>query len=246
MSKRLTDTEKWDKEWFMSLPPKLKCAVQFIRDKCDLTGVWSPNWKLISIYVTEQITKEEVLSIDNGRQFLELENGRIFCYQFIEFQNGFLPDENAQEKISPIIKKILSMLKSNDLIKKSDGYIYPINRVLDRAVVIVEVKEEVIVEEIVKGKVIVNVPTLEIFLNHCKEVLQNKFESYRFSLESKYHTWVDDNWTDGNGKKIINWKNKINNTIPHLKPIKNGKSESENDIDRLHRESLEYLTRNKD
>lgn len=64
-----------------------------------------------------------------------------------------------------------------------------------------------------------NIPTIEIFLEHCKSVLQNKFPEMEFSLRSKYQTWVDDGWKDGHGNKIKNWKNKINNTIPFIKPI---------------------------
>ena len=126
MAKRLTDTEIWDKEWFMSLNPKLKCFVKFVIDKCDLAGVWSPNYNLASIYITEKVTEAELLLIDNGNQFQKLPNGKIFCRGFIDFQNGQLKDN------SPIHKKILSILNSHCI-----GYIYP----MDRAIVIV--KEEV-------------------------------------------------------------------------------------------------------
>lgn len=67
------------------------------------------------------------------------------------------------------------------------------------------------------------IPTEDEFLEHCKVVCQTKFDSLEFSLRSKYKTWVDDGWKDGNGKRIKNWKNKINNTIPFLKPIQHDK-----------------------
>lgn len=40
------------------------------------------------------------------------------------------------------------------------------------------------------------------------------------ALELKYDAWVTNGWKDGNQKKIINWKSKLLNTIPHL-PKKN-------------------------
>lgn len=70
------------------------------------------------------------------------------------------------------------------------------------------------------------IPSENEFLEHCKIILQHKYQEYEFSLKSKYQTWIDDGWKTGHGKKINNWKNTINNTIPHLKPITNGQSNS--------------------
>lgn len=137
MAKRLTDTDIWDKEWFMNLPPKLKCLVKFVRDKCDLAGVWSPNWALACTYIGDKVTEQELVSIDEGKQFVKLESGKIFCVDFIQFQNGTLSDK------SPIHIKILSLLKSHNI-----PYPYPIHRVLNRGVVVVGVKE--VVKERVK------------------------------------------------------------------------------------------------
>jgi hypothetical protein len=62
------------------------------------------------------------------------------------------------------------------------------------------------------------IPTVYEFLHYCKDIKEINYQSYEFSLKSKYETWVDDGWKDGNGKKIKNWKSKIKNTIPFLKP----------------------------
>lgn len=45
------------------------------------------------------------------------------------------------------------------------------------------------------------------------------------ALELKYDAWVTNGWKDGNQKKIINWKSKLLNTIPHL-PKKTSLTES--------------------
>ena len=42
------------------------------------------------------------------------------------------------------------------------------------------------------------------------------------SLELKYKAWVENNWRDGNNKKIVNWKTKLLNTLPYLKTKDNG------------------------
>ena len=66
-------------------------------------------------------------------------------------------------------------------------------------------------------------PPLSEFLEHSK-ITCNKanlnFNELSFAIESKYETWVQDGWKDGNGNKIKIWKTKLNNTLPFLKPIK--------------------------
>jgi len=34
-----------------------------------------------------------------------------------------------------------------------------------------------------------------------------------------YEQWVSDGWKDGNENEIKNWKTKLKNTLPHLKPL---------------------------
>jgi len=71
-------------------------------------------------------------------------------------------------------------------------------------------------DKISKDKVMI--PTEQEFLEYCKSFLGNKMQSYEFSIKAKYEQWVADKWVDGNGNKIKNWKTKIKNTVPHLKP----------------------------
>lgn len=105
MSKRFTDTEIWDKEWFMLLKPKHKCLVKYVRDKCDIAGVWHPNWLLATTYIGEKVTQAELLEIDGGKQFLMTDDKKVFCIGFINFQYG----DYLNEK-SPVHKKIIDIL----------------------------------------------------------------------------------------------------------------------------------------
>lgn len=67
------------------------------------------------------------------------------------------------------------------------------------------------------------IPDLYEFLDYLKfELTQFNYSSYEFPVKSKYESWVDNGWRDGNNKDIINWKLKLKNTITHLKPINNG------------------------
>ena len=73
-----------------------------------------------------------------------------------------------------------------------------------------------------KDKKELNIPTIEEFLLVAKEKLitaKLDFVKYEYSITEKYNQWKEDGWKDGNNSKIKNWKTKIANTIPYLKPI---------------------------
>lgn len=118
MAKRFTDTEIWDKAWFMALSPTLKCLVKYVRDKCDFAGVWSPNWPLAKVYVGDSVNEEMLLQIDGGKQFKKMPNGKINCVDFIAFQYGTLSPKSV------VHKKVMEILASHQI-----PYVYPINRV---------------------------------------------------------------------------------------------------------------------
>lgn len=104
MAKRFTDTELWDKEWFMKLSPKHKCLIRFIFDKCDVAGVWSPNWKLASAYIGDQVSDED-LAVFNG-QLEKMDAGKYFVPDFIAFQYGQLSENcKPHQKIITLLKK---------------------------------------------------------------------------------------------------------------------------------------------
>lgn len=102
--KRFTDTELSDKEWFMGLSCRLKCAVRYLFDKCDSAGVWTPNYTLAAVYVGEPFTEKEILDVDNGEQFQKF-GEKILVKGFIEFQYGELTEKCNPHR--PIIKKLI-------------------------------------------------------------------------------------------------------------------------------------------
>lgn len=61
----------------------------------------------------------------------------------------------------------------------------------------------------------------DVFINYCKDILKEKFTALEFSLKAKYESWVSNEWRDGHDNPIKNWKAKIKNTIPFLKPDNN-------------------------
>ena len=69
-------------------------------------------------------------------------------------------------------------------------------------------------------------PTFSEFWKYTADYIHEKklgeTENWKIPIEAKYNAWKENNWKDGNGNKISNWKTKIQNTIPYLKPINNG------------------------
>lgn len=128
MANRFIDTELDDKPWFMLLSCRLKCAVQHVFRKCDTAGVWDPNYIIAAAYVGEGgFTEEELLSIDEGRQFEKLPNGKIFLPGFCDFQYGELTENCRPHRA--IIKK----LKKHGLYERVlVGYRYPFDTLKDK------------------------------------------------------------------------------------------------------------------
>ena len=65
------------------------------------------------------------------------------------------------------------------------------------------------------------IPTLDQFLNYVLTIPEfaPKFESLKYSIQSKYEQWIENGWKDGHGNEIKQWKTKLKNTLPHLKQL---------------------------
>jgi len=57
------------------------------------------------------------------------------------------------------------------------------------------------------------IPIYADFLTYAKEQKPKVDESL---VKLKYDSWIVNDWKDGNGKKISNWKSKLNNTLPFI------------------------------
>jgi hypothetical protein len=68
-----------------------------------------------------------------------------------------------------------------------------------------------------------NIPDFDTFLNHALTKEPNIDE---VELKKKYDAWINNDWHDGNGKKITIWKTKLNSTLPYI-PKKKSKEEQD-------------------
>lgn len=67
-------------------------------------------------------------------------------------------------------------------------------------------------------------PSEEEFVKYGMTIL--KSSDFDFPLRAKYQSWSEAKWKDGNNKAIKNWKTKLQNTIPHMKPFNPTKKET--------------------
>lgn len=105
MSKRFTDTEIWQKEWFLKYTLKQKVLIRFLFDNCDVAGVYEPNFTLLSVYIGEKTTEEDILSLNQDKlHIIKLANGHFFLVDFISFQYGEL-SENCKPH-QPVFKSL--------------------------------------------------------------------------------------------------------------------------------------------
>jgi len=79
-------------------------------------------------------------------------------------------------------------------------------------------------------------PIFSDFLNYA---LLEKPLIDEYSVKAKYDSWIENDWKDGNNKKIVNWKTKLKNTLPYLKEnnTKNEKNEQIRQLSTIARNS---------
>jgi hypothetical protein len=65
-----------------------------------------------------------------------------------------------------------------------------------------------------KEKKQIYIPEFSEFLAYAVSQVPNVIQQ---EVKLKYDSWVVNDWKDGNDKKIVNWKSKLNNTLPFLK-----------------------------
>jgi hypothetical protein len=76
------------------------------------------------------------------------------------------------------------------------------------------IKEE---EECKEEKEEKNIPDFQSFLNHALTKEPNIDE---VQLRKKYDAWINNDWHNGNGKKIVFWKRDLNSTLPYIEKKK--------------------------
>lgn len=127
MAKRLTDTDKWKDEWYVSLDNDYKIIWQWLLDNCNHAGICKRSTQIINIMCKTSVTEEEILKKMAGR--LIIINNDWFIPNFIKFQYTSLNSEK------PVIVSVRNELFKNGyhkLIPESFGNDYLIIKDKDK------------------------------------------------------------------------------------------------------------------
>ena len=104
MSKRFTDTKKWDDPWFAELPSKYKLFWLYLLDECDHAGVWKVNFRKAQFMIGESLEQAEVFRYLSDR-IKKIDETYWLVLKFIDFQYGVLKNDNVSISVCKILDK---------------------------------------------------------------------------------------------------------------------------------------------
>lgn len=84
MAKRLTDTEKWKDDWYLSLSNDSKIVWQWLLDNCNHAGICKRSIGLLNMMCKVNYTEEQMISEMFDRVLIV--NNLWFIPKFIKFQ----------------------------------------------------------------------------------------------------------------------------------------------------------------
>lgn len=118
MAKRFTDSELWNKDWFLELSIKQKLLVKYVFDNCDIAGILEISFRTLSFVLGEKVTKEDFYGL---KQISFINENTVFVEDFIKFQNGVTIEElNPNYSVHKGILKKLN--KYNSFLTLKDPY----------------------------------------------------------------------------------------------------------------------------
>jgi hypothetical protein len=199
--------------------------VKAIRTKFGVVGyaIWSMTLEYLTGIdgnVLEYSDVEfELMAGDFGVSATEIRDVLDYCIklEMLFLNNGFINSESLDERLVPVYEK-RGRSKDNSKKQQRVNGKFVNNNTVSNGVSATEMPQS----KVNKSKVKETIPRIDEFLDYCKKNLeQNKlnYELYEYSIKSKYDTWVVNGWKDGHNKQIKDWKGKIRNTIPFLRPI---------------------------
>lgn len=152
-----------------------------------------------------KVSKETLLSIikdlvDLGKfdAVLWNENSIIWCQDFIDsIQDAYSKRNNKCITYDGLLQLLISLgvRKQSKSTSKGPG------------------NTQSKVEDSIEEKNKVEIPSFDVFELYAREKEPNVKLS---ALKNKYDAWIENDWKDGNGRKIINWKSKLLNTLQFI------------------------------
>jgi hypothetical protein len=119
MAKRLTDTEKWNDDWFLSLSNDYRIIWQWLLDNCSHAGFCKRSMTLLNLMCRLSVTEDQMIDQMRGR--VVVHGNDWFIPKFIKFQYTTL---FSQKPVILSVVKELFNKKAIHLIPVSYGSEY--------------------------------------------------------------------------------------------------------------------------
>ena len=90
MSKRFTETEIWNEDWYLDMPLEYRHFWHYVKDTCDHAGVWKPNVRRFNADIEKKVDLSVALDLFNAEKnrIEKLESGHWVLLDFVQFQYG--------------------------------------------------------------------------------------------------------------------------------------------------------------
>jgi hypothetical protein len=108
MAKRLTDTEKWNDDWYISLSNDYRVVWQWLLDNCNHAGICKRSIRLLNLMCNTSISEEVLISMMEGR--IVVKDNNWFIPKFLKFQYSSLNSNR------PVIISVVKELEKNNLL----------------------------------------------------------------------------------------------------------------------------------
>jgi hypothetical protein len=116
--KRLTDVSKWDDDWYLDLPPRMKCAWEILENTCEGTGFKKISFGKLSRDVGEKVTREDFDKYYSDRiHWIDSETVWVFSYIATQYKE-LSPKNAAHLNIARLVVKELSGQSLSDRARK--------------------------------------------------------------------------------------------------------------------------------
>jgi hypothetical protein len=187
-------SRKWF-DWSFENPDRIKpihSAIYFFAiEHCNRLG-WKEKFGLPSQMVMEAI------GVKNWRTYSQGLN-ELIDFGFIKLL------EKSSNQYSSNIIAIVNFTKADT--KALDKALQKHGTKQGQSIVSIDKQET-------KNNKQIYIPEFSEFLSYAVSQVPNVIQQ---EVKLKYDSWVVNDWKDGNDKKIVNWKSKLNNTLPFLK-----------------------------
>ena len=198
MAKRFIDSNLFKKKFIRELKGPSKLLWIYLFCDCDNAGIWEIDTEIASIYTDSKVKVEDLKKNFNNHLIFFDNDRKLFIPDFILFQYGELNDNNPAHK--GVIKELVKYQLIDEITKeplKPLQSTFEGTKDMDKEMDMDKVKEKVASKKFIA-------PELKEVIEYFKE---NGFTEEKAIRAFNYYSVA--NWVDSNGKKVLNWKQKM-------------------------------------